>query len=66
LTEEYEMTKLSTAVIAQGDRVARDDSAKQIKPPAVGLYPVGVATEAAGNGAVAVKERLDGIATLAA
>ena len=62
----YELPKLSTAVIAQGDRVAWDDTAKQIKPPAVGLYPVGVATEAAGNGTATVKVRLDGIATQAA
>ncbi len=62
----YELPKLSTAVIAQGDRVAWDATAKQIKPPAVGLYPVGIATEAAGNGTATVKVRLDGIATQAA
>lgn len=59
----YELPKLSTAVIAQGDRVAWDDTAKQIKLPAAGLYPVGVATETAGNGAATVKVRLDWVAT---
>ena len=62
----YELPKLSTAVIAQGDRVAWDDTVKEIVLPGVGLYPVGVATEAAGNGAATVKVRLDGIATVAA
>ena len=46
----YELPKLSTAVIAQGDRVAWDAAANQINLPAVGLYPVGIATEAAGSG----------------
>jgi len=62
----YDLPKLSTAVIAQGDRVAWDDTAKEIVLPGVGLYPVGVATEAAGNGTATVKVRLDGIATVAA
>jgi len=62
----YELPKLSTAVIAQGDRVAWDDTAKEITLPGVGLYPVGVATEAAGSSTATVKVRLDGIATVAA
>lgn len=62
----YELPKLSTAVISQGDRVAWDDAAKEIALPGVGLYPVGVAIEAAGNGTATVKVRLDGIATQAA
>jgi len=65
-TGVYELPKDPTAVIAVGDRVAWDDAAKQIKLPAVGLYPVGVATEAAGSGMATVKVRLDGIATQAA
>jgi hypothetical protein len=46
--------------------MSRDATAKQIKLPAVGLYPVGIATEAAGSGAATVKVRLDGVATVAA
>lgn len=61
----YALPKDPAAVIAVGDRVAWDDAAKQIKPPAVGLYPVGIATEAAGNGVATVRVRLDGVATAA-
>lgn len=53
-------------MIALGDRVSWDDAAKQIKPAAVGLYPVGIATEAVGSGVTTVKVRLDGVATAAA
>jgi len=63
-TGVYELPKLSTAVIAQGGRVAWDDTAKEIVPPGIGLYPVGTATEAAGSGVTKVKVRLDGIATV--
>jgi predicted RecA/RadA family phage recombinase len=62
----YILPKEPTAVIAVGDRVSWDDAAKQIKLPAVGLYPVGIATEAAGNGITTVRVRLDGVATAAA
>ena len=55
-----------TAVIALGDHMSWDDTAKQIKLPAVGVYLVGIATEAAGSGATTVKVRLNGIATRAA
>ncbi len=65
-TGVYELPKDPTAVIALGDRVSWDDAAKQIKPPAVGLYPVGIAIEAAGSGVATLKVRLDGIATQAA
>ena len=65
-TGVYELPKDSTAVIALGDRVSWDDAAKQIKLPALGLYPVGIATEAAGSGVTTVKVRLDGVATIAA
>ncbi|CAA7627872.1 conserved hypothetical protein [Candidatus Terasakiella magnetica] len=37
-----------------------------IVPPGTGLYPVGVVITAAGNGAVTVRVRLDGVATAAA
>ena len=62
----YELPKLSTAVIAQGDRVAWNSSTGKIVAPATGMAPIGVATEAAGNGTATIKVRLDGIATVAA
>jgi hypothetical protein len=36
-----------------------------ITPPATGLYPVGVAIAAAGNGTTMLRVRLDGVATAA-
>ena len=53
-------------MIEQGDRVAWDDAAKEITLPGGGLYLVGIATLAAGDGATTVTVRLDGIATVAA
>ena len=47
----YELPKAPATVIAQGARVAWDDTAKQIALPGVGLYPIGVAVLVAGNGA---------------
>jgi predicted RecA/RadA family phage recombinase len=61
----YVLPKEPTAVIAAGDQVAWDATAKQIDLPGAGLYPVGIATEAAGNGIATVRVRLDGIATAA-
>jgi len=65
-TGVYELPKDSLAAIALGARVSWDDAAKQIKVPAVGLYPVGIATKAAGDGITTVRVRLDGVATAAA
>jgi len=62
----YELPKLSTAVIAQGDRVAWNSSTGKVVVPATGMVPIGVATEAAGNGTATLSVRLDGIATVAA
>ena len=62
----YELTKDAATVISHGDRVAWDDTAREIALPGVGLYPVGIATLAAGDGATTVTVRLDGIATVAA
>jgi predicted RecA/RadA family phage recombinase len=62
----YELPKAPATAIAQGARVAWDDTAKQVALPGTGLYPVGIATEAAGNGATTVRVRLDGVATAAA
>jgi predicted RecA/RadA family phage recombinase len=65
-TGVYDLPKAPATVFALGDRVAWDDTAKVIAPPATGLYPVGVAITAAGNGTVIVRVRLDGVATVAA
>jgi predicted RecA/RadA family phage recombinase len=62
----YILPKNPTAVIAVGAQVAWDATTKQIDLPGTGLYPVGIATEAAGNGITTVRVRLDGIATEAA
>jgi predicted RecA/RadA family phage recombinase len=65
-TGVYDLSKAPATVLALGDRVAWDDAAKVIAPPAAGLYPVGIAITAAGNGAFTVRVRLDGVATEAA
>ncbi len=62
----YVLPKEPTAVIAAGDQVAWDATEKRIDLPGTGLYPVGIATEAAGNGITTVRVRLDGVATAAA
>jgi predicted RecA/RadA family phage recombinase len=62
----FDLPKLASAVIAVGAKVSWDDTAKQVNAPGTGRYPIGIAIEAAGNGATAVRVRLDGIATAAA
>ena len=62
----FDLSKDAATVISQGDRVAWDDTAREIALPGVGLYPVGIATLAAGDGASTVRVRLDGIATVVA
>lgn len=62
----YVLPKEPTAVIAAGAQVAWDASANQVDLPGTGLYPVGIATEAAGDGVTTVRVRLDGVATAAA
>jgi predicted RecA/RadA family phage recombinase len=62
----FDLPKLASAVIAAGDPVAWDDTAKQVNVPGTGRYPIGTAIEAAGNGATIVRVRLDGVATAAA
>lgn len=62
----YVLPKEPAAVIAAGAQVAWDAVEKRIDLPNTGLYPVGIATEAAGNGNTAVRVRLDGVATDAA
>ncbi|WP_247874062.1 DUF2190 family protein [Azospirillum sp. TSH58] len=60
------LPKKPAAVIAVGGRVSWDNAAHQCDAPGAGLYPVGVAVEAAGNGASTVTVRLDGVSTAAA
>jgi predicted RecA/RadA family phage recombinase len=62
----FDLPKLASAVIAAGDKVSWDDTAKQVNLPGAACYPIGIAIEAAGNGAATVRVRLDGIATAAA
>lgn len=62
----YELPKNSAAVIAQGARVAWDVTENRIDLPGTDLYPVGIATEAAGSGITTVRVRLDGVATATA
>jgi predicted RecA/RadA family phage recombinase len=62
----YTLPKATAAVLTIGARVAWDNTAKNINVPGAGRYPVGVATEAAGNGTTSVAVRLDGVATVAA
>ena len=59
-TGVFDLPKLASAVIAAGDAVAWDDTTKQVNAPATGRYPIGIAIEAAGNGAATVRVRLDG------
>jgi predicted RecA/RadA family phage recombinase len=65
-TGVFDLPKLTSAVIAAGDKVSWDDTAKQVNVPGTGRYPIGTATEAAGDGATNVRVRLDGVATAAA
>lgn len=59
----YELPKLGTAVLGTGDKVSWDATNSRCDAPGSGLYPIGVAVEAAGNGSATVKVRLDGTAT---
>ena len=65
-TGVFDLPKDAATVIDLGDRIAWDDTAKEISQPGVGLYPVGIAVTAAGNGTTTVRVRLDGIGTIAA
>lgn len=65
-TGVYELPKATAAVLTVGARVAWDNTAKNINVPGTGRFPVGIATEAAGNGITSVAVRLDGVSTVAA
>lgn len=62
----YELPTLASAVITTRDRVAWDDTAKQVVLPRAGKVPIGLATLAAGNGVATARVRLDGVPTQAA
>jgi predicted RecA/RadA family phage recombinase len=65
-TGVFQLPKASAAVLAVGARVAWDNTDKLVNIPGAGRFPIGVATEAAGNGITSVAVRLDGVATAAA
>ena len=65
-TGVYKLPKATAAVLTVGARVAWDNTAKNINVPGTGRFPVGIATEAAGNCITSVAVRLDGVATVAA
>lgn len=65
-TGVYKLPKATAAVLTVGERVAWDNTAKQINTPGAGRFPIGIATEAAGNGITSIAVRLDGVATAAA
>ncbi|MBK5927227.1 DUF2190 family protein [Rhodobaculum claviforme] len=64
-TGVYKLPKASAAVLTVGARVAWDNIAKVVTTPAAGRFPIGIATEAAGNAITSVAVRLDGVATAA-
>ena len=65
-TGVYQLPKATAAVLTVGARVAWDNTAKNINVPGTGRFPVGIATEAVGNGMTSVAVRLDGVGTVAA
>ncbi len=62
----YELPKRTTATFTAGTVVSYDMPNRRCDAPGSGFYPIGTATEAAGNGTATVQVRLDGTATAAA
>lgn len=62
----YELPKRTTATFTAGTVVSYDMPNRRCDAPGSGFYPIGVATEAAGNTATVIKVRLNGTATEAA
>lgn len=62
----FDLPKDSTAVFAVGDKVSWDDANHRCDTPGTGLYPIGVAVAAAGNGAATVRVKLAEVPTTAA
>lgn len=65
-TGVFDLPKDATTVLSVGDRVAWDNTARQVTIPGTGHFIIGVAVAAASNGATTVNIRLDGIGTEAA
>jgi predicted RecA/RadA family phage recombinase len=63
-TGVYQLPKATAAILTVGARLAWDNTAKHINVPGTGRFPVGNATEAAGNGIDSVAVRLDGVETV--
>ena len=61
-----DVTKKTTATFAAGDKVSWDDTSHRCDVPGSGLYPIGVAITAAGNGATTVRVKLAGAPITAA
>lgn len=61
----FQLAKLSTAVFAEGDAVFWDNTNKRVATTASGLFKIGAAVAAYGNGTTSAQVRLDGIAVTA-
>ena len=57
----YALPKAISTSFASGGAVSFDISTRRCVGPGSGKYPIGAAIEAAGNGASAVKVRLNGV-----
>ena len=62
----YAITKKSATVFAVGDKVSWDNTNHYCDAPGTGLFPIGLCTVAAGNGATTVAVKLNETATAAA
>lgn len=65
-TGVFDLPKAPAAVFTAGQRVSWDNAAKHVVAPAAGMYPIGTALLAAGNGVATARVRLDGVGTAAA
>ena len=61
-----DIAKKTTATFAAGAKVSWDDTNHYCDAPATGLFPIGVAVAAAGNGATTVRVKLAGVPITAA
>lgn len=65
-TGEFVLPKASAAVFSVGEEVYFDSATGECVEKAAGKHLVGVATVAAGNGAVSLQVRLNGVSTTVA
>jgi predicted RecA/RadA family phage recombinase len=56
----FDLPKAPAAVFTAGQRVSWDNIAKHVVAPATGMYPIGTALLAVGNGVAVARVRLDG------